>query len=213
MGAGSNELRSIAELLAEVDTLVQILYGTESQPGLLADLKASNAEFSERMSQLRELLRQAKEDLGGAVSVHLPRMDAQIEQLKEAADIFSALTDRLDPSVFAEACINIMKPGLLEPMALELKAQATETVVEVGEALAASISARIQTVVQDAVVIRRDEIVAEVVAAVHGELSELEASRELAALQQRYAFQRKLMYGCAAGTVLSIIVLLISVLH
>lgn len=48
------DLNSIRDLVVHLETLVQLLYGTESQKGMLAELQESNESFSVRLASLDE---------------------------------------------------------------------------------------------------------------------------------------------------------------
>lgn len=192
--------------MAQLDVLIQLIYGNGNaeQKGMLADIKSMNAEFTERLVQIRSLMEEAVKSFADASQSYAAQISEPLERIRETADILDVLLQHTDPSFIANACINILKPSLLEPLCAALdahaKAMASNQVADTVNAVISLLNDKIEEVV----VLRREDIVSQVANEVRGEMMELLAVDSLRELQENYRVlqeknRRLLLLSCAGG--------------
>lgn len=204
MTYGSSEFLPIAELITELNALTNLLYGAGKETGLIADLKSSNAEFTDRVEQIRSLMEGASKALAEAAGGHVVLLGEQIEQLKEAATILDTIIDHFDPSVYAESCLAILEPRLVQPMVQAIESAHASQVKKLADTLAPVVLEQLREGVHEVVVLRREEIVREVAAIAMGEMQELHASEVLREFQENYRVlheknKRLFLFSCAGS--------------
>ncbi len=172
------DLNSIRDLVVHLETLVQLLYGTESQKGMLAELQESNESFSVRLASLDEAFKKSRLALEEAAGGHVVAMAELTEQLKESVELLNSSLQHMQPAQFALVVQDRLEQSIGNSFSKQMDDRLNELSTTISERVNEELAQAAVLSAREAIVLRRQDLVDEVLSSVRGDVRELLAAGE-----------------------------------
>lgn len=180
------DLNSIRDLVVHLETLVQLLYGTESQKGMLAELQESNVSFSERLSSLDDAFKKCRLALEDAAGGHVFAMAELVEQLRESVELLNCSLQHIQPAQFALVVQDRLEQSIGNSIAKQMDERLNALSATISERVNSELAQAAVLSAREAIVVRRQDLVDEVLEAVKEDVRELLAAGEFKSLANEH---------------------------
>ena len=172
------DLNSIRDLVVHLETLVQLLYGTETQAGMLVELQESNASFGVRLEKINDVVAQSRKALEDAAGGHVAAMAELAEQLKESVELLNSSLQHMQPAQFALVVQDRLEQSIGNSISRQMNERLDALSITISERVNKELAQAAVASAREAIVVRRQDLVDEVLGRVKAEMRELLAAGE-----------------------------------